>query len=73
MKKNQANEMIAVLICGKKTRKVKAWQYYTILDFCREHGESIDTSDEVARWCQRKAAAGDNYEGNGYRILIKEK
>jgi len=66
-------ERFAVLKEGKSKREVKAWQYYSIYDFCRSLGEDRSMSDKIARWCQREAVGGEYYEGKGYKISIVER
>ena len=65
-------EKMALLYDGGNMRKVKARQYYSIYDFCRGMGESESLSDEIARWCDKKAKSGEFFKGNGYRIKIVE-
>ena len=58
---------------GRYKKTVKAWQYYSIYDFCRSCGESQLLSDKVAKWCMNKAKDGESYSGDNYVIMIVER
>lgn len=63
----------AELISGRKKKLVKAWQYYSIVDFCRGFGRSREDADWIARWCD-KAKNGDYLEADeGFKIRIVER
>jgi len=50
---------------------VKAWQYYSIFNFCRFSGASSEEANAVARWC-KNAEVGDSKKLNGCLIRIME-
>lgn len=57
-KEETAKERFAILKAGKEKREVKAWQYYSIFDFCRSFGRSREDADQIARRCRDKALDG---------------
>ena len=66
-------ERFAVMRSGRHRKEVKAWQYYSIFDYCRSFGCERDEADRIAKWCREKAAAGDIRELAGLSIQIVEK
>ena len=63
----------AILISGKHKKEVKAWQYYTIFGFCRDHGEMSQNANNIALWCRDRAKDGEAFESSGYSIKIEER
>lgn len=66
-------ERFAVMKSGRYKKEVKAWQYYSIFDYCRSFGCDRDEADRIARWCREKAVAGDTREAGELSIRIVEK
>lgn len=68
-----ANERFAKLKSSGFKKEVRAWQYYSVYDFCRSNGATRAKSEEIARWCRDKAVGGDKYNGERFTIEIVER
>ena len=68
----EVKEKYAVLKSKRFKKTVKAWQYYSIFDFCRSFGRSKEDANWVAEWCMR-AKPGDYLNSDdGFEISIIE-
>ena len=63
----------AVMTGYRMKKVVRAWQYYSVFDFCRWFGKDREESDRIAKWCRDKAVAGDSVEEDGFSIRIEER
>lgn len=66
-------EKFATLKVGREKLTVKAWQYYSIFNFCRLAGAERTEAEEIARWCRADASDGDRKEAGDLIISIAER
>lgn len=71
--KEAVKDRFAVMRTGRFEREVKAWQYYSVFDFCRMAGYDREQSEEIAKWCRDQAKAGDVREWTDLTVRIVEK
>ena len=66
----QSMENTVLMRYGRHRKEVKAGQYYSIYDFCRDSGCDRKTADELARWCREKDSTGLSREWGDLSIQV---
>lgn len=66
-------EKFATLKVGREKLTVKAWQYYSIFNFCSVAGIQRAEAEALAKWCRAEAADGDRKEIGDLTISVVER